>query len=381
LQIVKNRQMKYFIIAGEASGDLHGANLVRELKRIDSHAQFSFWGGDAMAEQIGKAPKKHIKELAFMGFVEVLKNIFTIFKNFKQCKKDILDFKPDAVILIDYPGFNLRMAKFIHQNNIKVLYYISPTVWAWKESRVKTIKKYVDQMYVILPFEKPFYQKHQYEVAYFGHPLLDAMSLYSTNKRPTLEEFKTSHSLDNRPIVAVLPGSRVKEVNVKLPIMLALVEQFPQFQFVVSVAPALDLSIFEPIIANKNVKLVVNKTYDLLSHSHSAIVTSGTATLETALFKIPQVVCYKGDALSFKIAKLIVDVKYISLVNLILDKKSVTELIQDDLTVENLVREFKKIIDGQTRNDILNDYNVLENALGGSGASKRIAEHMTQNLN
>ncbi len=372
--------MKYFILSGEASGDLHGSNLVKHLIEKDKNAEFEYWGGDLMAEVIGKPPLKHIKDLAFMGFWEVIKHLRTIFKNIRTCKEQIQNYQPDVVILIDYPGFNLRMAKFVKSLGIKVFYYISPTVWAWKESRVKTIQKFVDEMFVILPFEKPFYDKHHYPVHYLGHPLLDAIEQYHKTKQPSLEDFKQEHSLDERPIVALLPGSREQEVRTKLPIMLGVVDTFKEYQFVVSVAPTLDKVLLEDICSGKDVRFVVNKTYDLLSHAHSALVTSGTATLETALFKVPQVVCYLTSKLSFSIAKRIVDVKYISLVNLILDKKVVTELLQNDLNVQNVEQELKLILEGAPRQQMLQFYDELEHVLGGAGASERIANEMIKQL-
>jgi len=372
--------MKYFILSGEASGDLHGANLVKQIKQFDSEADFQYWGGDLMTEVIGHKPLKHIKELAFMGFSEVLKNIGTIFSNIKLCKTQITDYNPDVVIMIDYPGFNLRIAEFVKKKNIKVFYYISPTVWAWKENRVKKIKQFVDEMFVILPFEKPFYQKHDYKVNYFGHPLLDAIEQYNDSKKPTLEEFKETYKLDDRPIIALLPGSRVQEIKVKLPIMLDLVDSYPDYQFVVSVAPTLDLDFIQEVAGGKDVKYVVNKTYDLLSHAYAGLITSGTATLETALFKLPQVVCYKGNAASFQIAKRIVNIKYISLVNLILDKEVVTELIQNDLTSKNLRIELDKLLDKEHRAILAKEYQSLEDILGGAGASERIAKTMVDKL-
>ena len=370
--------MKYFIVAGEASGDLHGANLMKQLKEKDAEAEFYFWGGDLMTAQ-GGTLLKHIKDLAFMGFSEVLKNIRTIFKNIKICKSQILKYQADVVIFIDYPGFNLKIAVFAKANGFKTFYYISPSVWAWKESRVKTIKKYVDEMFVILPFEKAFYQKHNYKVHYLGHPLLDAIDNFNKRKN-TNEDFRKQQKLDERPIITLLAGSRKQEISVKLPIMLSLVDDFPEYQFVTGIAPNLSIKWIKELIGNKDVKIVENKTYDLLSISHAALVTSGTATLETALFHVPQVVCYKGNELSFQIAKRIVNVKYISLVNLILDRKSVTELIQGDLTSNNLRKELKLILDTNKREKIENDYQELEQKLGGTGASKRIADIMIQKL-
>jgi len=372
--------MKYFILSGEASGDLHGANLVKQIKRFDPQAEFRYWGGDLMEEVIGKQPLKHIKELAFMGLSEVLKNIGTIFKNIKLCKAQISDYRPDVVIMIDYPGFNLRIAEFVKKQNIKVFYYISPTVWAWKENRVKKIKAFVDEMFVILPFEEAFYQKHNYKVNYFGHPLLDEIEQYNKGNKPSEAVFKSTYDLDDRPIIALLPGSRVQEIKIKLPIMLSLVADYPDYQFVVSVAPTLDLELVQEIARGKDVKFVVNKTYDLLSYAYAGLITSGTATLETALFKVPQVVCYKGNAASYQIARRIINVKYISLVNLILDKEVVSELIQNDLTSQNLKIELDKILNPIHRKQLEKSYQALEDILEGSGASERIAQVMVEKL-
>jgi len=370
--------MKYFIVAGEASGDLHGANLMKHLKDKDADAEFHFWGGDLMKVQ-GGTLLKHIKDLAFMGFSEVLKNIRTILRNIKTCKSQILEYKPDVVIFIDYPGFNLKIASFAKENGFKTFYYISPSVWAWKESRVEKIKKYVDEMFVILPFEKPFYKKHNYNVHYLGHPLLDAIDNFKKENN-NLEELKKEHQLGDKPIIALLAGSRKQEIKIKLPIMLSMVDKFPEYQFVTGIAPNLSKEWIEEMIGEKDVKIIENKTYALLSIAHAALVTSGTATLETALFKVPQVVCYKGNELSFQIAKRIVNVKYISLVNLILDRKSVTELIQGDLTSKNLQKELADILDTEKRKEIASDYQELEQKLGGTGASERIADIMIQKL-
>lgn len=372
--------MKYFILSGEASGDLHGANLVKHIKNFDADPDFQYWGGDLMTEVIGKKPLKHIKQLAFMGLTEVLKNIFTIFRNIKDCKEQIIEYQPDVVIMIDYPGFNLRLAEFVKKQNIKVFYYISPTVWAWKENRVKTIKAFVDEMFVILPFEAPFYAKHDYKVNYYGHPLLDAIVQYEAGKKPSIEVFRKEYGLDERPIIALLPGSRVQEIKVKLPIMLSLVDDYPDYQFVVSVAPSLDLELVQGVAGSKDVKYVVNKTYDLLSHAYAGLITSGTATLETALFKVPQVVCYKGNAFSYQIAKRIVDLKFISLVNLILNREVVAELIQNDLTTKKLKIELDKILDVEHRKVLASEYKVLEDILGGAGTSERVAQKMVEKL-
>jgi lipid-A-disaccharide synthase len=369
--------MKYYIIAGEASGDLHSSNLMKELKAQDGSADFRCWGGDLMEKQ-GGVIVKHYKDLAFMGFTEVLMNIRTIMDNFKLCKKDILNYKPDVLILVDYPGFNLRMAEFAYQNNIKCFYYISPQVWAWKQSRVKKIKKFVDEMFVILPFEKEFYQNFDYNVSFVGHPLLDVIEDFDQNNA----DFRNDNNLDDKPIIAVLPGSRKQEIKAKLPIMLSMIQKFPEYQFVLAAAPGIDPQLYSPFINGTNVSIVYGKTYQVLINSDAAMVTSGTATLETALFDVPEVVCYKaGGKLSYYLAKLLVKVKYISLVNLVMDKPVVTELIQDDLNPANLENELRKLLQDKTYIEkIKSDYLSLKNKLGGKGASKRCADLMIKEL-
>lgn len=360
--------MKYFVIAGEASGDLHGSNLVKELKHLDSDAHVTGWGGDLMEAQ-GCTITKHYRDLAFMGFVEVVKNIRTISRNFKICKEEILNFQPDALILIDYPGFNLRMAKFAKEHNIPVHYYISPQVWAWKQSRVKKIKRDVDELYCILPFEKDFYQQFDYPVHYVGHPLLDAIKDLSDHSI----SFKKQHNLDERPVIALLPGSRKQEINTMLPIMLSVIDQFPHYQFVVGGAPSKTADFYSPILQGK-AKLVLNQTYDLLQVSEAALVTSGTATLETALFQVPEVVCYKGNWFSYQIAKRLVKVNYISLVNLIMDREVVKELIQAELNTEQLQFELAAILpQGSKQASLEKEYAQLKEKLGGGGASSRVA--------
>jgi len=366
--------LKYYIIAGEASGDLHASNMMKSLKNKDSNAEFRFWGGDLMLEQ-GGTLVKHYRDLAFMGFLEVLQNLGTILRNIKLCKTDIKKYKPDVLILVDYPGFNLRIAKYAKKLGIKVIYYISPQLWAWKEGRVKIIKKYVDEMLVILPFEEDFYKKHNIKAKFVGHPLLDAIShLPKLNE----EKFRNENKLGNREIIALLPGSRKQEVSKMLEIMLSVKDFFPEFDFVIAGAPSLDQDFYKKYI-NEGIYFVSNKTYDLLRISKAALVTSGTATLETALLGIPQVVCYKGSKISYEIAKrLIKHIKYICLVNLIMDKEVVTELIQKDLNTENLRSELSNILShGKERIDILNEYEQLYKKLGGIGASNRVAEIIT----
>jgi lipid-A-disaccharide synthase len=372
--------MKYYVIAGEASGDLHASNLMRELLKLDSSVDFHFWGGDLMASVTNKKPYKHIRDLAFMGFVEVAKNIRTIFKNIAFCKQSILDVKPDVLILVDYPGFNLRIAEWAKQQGIKVLYYISPTIWAWKENRVNIVKRCVDKMYVILPFEVEVYKKHHVEVEYAGHPLLDAIE-QEKQKMPSREDFLVNNKLDHRPIIAVLPGSRMQELEKMFAVMLEIVKDFPDYQFVIAGTTNLPAKAYE-IATKQNVKIIFNQTYPLLNYAYAGVIKSGTSTLESALFKLPQVVCYKGGALSFKIAKLVVGdrIKFIALPNLIMNKAIVKELVQEDFNTQYLKQELKNILNSSNRETILKQYDELIHLLGGSGTSKKIAELMHQNI-
>lgn len=366
--------MQYYIIAGEASGDLHGSNLIKELRKLDAAANFRCWGGDKM-ETAGATLVKHYRDLAFMGFVEVIKNLRTIFRNIDLCKKDITANGPDVLILIDYPGFNLRIAKWAKQEGLKVIYYISPQVWAWKENRVKGIKESVDKMLVILPFEKDFYKKWNYEVEYVGHPLVEVVeefgirNLELPDKNTATTSPNSQLQIPNSGIVAVLPGSRKQEILKKLPIMLEVAKYFPDYTFVVAKAPGLEGSFYNELLAPyKNVSAVVNKTYELLSQSKAALVTSGTATLETALFAVPEVICYKGNAISYQIAKRLVKIKYICLVNLIMDKEVVKELIQDELTVENLTTALQELLTNTTtQQQLKKDYTDLKNLLSQGG--------------
>ncbi|RDY59361.1 lipid-A-disaccharide synthase [Flagellimonas nanhaiensis] len=368
--------MKYYIIAGEASGDLHGSNLIKALKKEDKEAQIRCWGGDLM-QQAGGELAKHYKEMAFMGFLEVIKNIPTIFKNIAFCKEDIQKFNPDLIIFIDFSGFNLRIAKWAKQQGFKTNYYISPQIWASREGRIKKIKRDIDNMYVILPFEKDFYEKkHDYPVHFVGHPLIDAIE-----NTTIVEEaaFRSENNLDpTKPIIALLPGSRRQEVQKMLAVMLSVQEDFSEYQFVIAGAPSLPDSFYKSFLSG-NVGFVSNQTYSLLKHSHAALVTSGTATLETALFEIPQVVCYKGNWISYQIAKRIITLDFISLVNLIMDKEVVKELIQNELTTENLKIELSKIIEGKDRERILMDYQELRKKLGGKGASQLAAQLIVKN--
>ncbi|MEO7984181.1 MAG: lipid-A-disaccharide synthase [Bacteroidota bacterium] len=381
--------MKYYIIAGEASGDLHGSNLIRELKKLDASATFRCWGGDKM-EMAGGELVKHYRELAFMGFAEVLMNLLTIFRNLKFCKEDILQYQPDALILVDYPGFNLRIAKWAKQQELfraippdpvngspraaaKIIYYISPQVWAWKEGRVPMMKQCIDKMLVILPFEKDYYKtKWNWEVEYVGHPLVEVVS-----SRQSAPDSHQDHRLSGKHIVALLPGSRKQEILKKLPIMLEVSKSFPTYQFIVAKAPGLEEQFYAALLQPyANVSYVTDGTYDLLMQSKAALVTSGTATLETALFGVPEVVCYKGSWLSYQIGSRLVKVKYISLVNLIMDKLVVKELIQNKLTVENLRRELEELLTNENRKQELQTaYAALKQLLseGGNAAAKAAA--------
>lgn len=389
--------MKYYIISGEASGDLHGSNLMKELRKLDGKADFRCWGGDLMEAAGGKLVK-HYRELAFMGFAEVIQNLGTIFKNISFCKKDIRSYQPDVLILVDYPGFNLRIAKWARQQGLKIVYYISPQIWAWKESRIHSIKKNVDKMLVILPFEKDFYARWNFEVEYVGHPLVEVVDDFQrsqatrkwsmvngqylkanepmTNDSLTTD-LLTTDSLTINPmteefpkkIIALLPGSRQQEILKKLPIMLQVADHFTDYQFVLAKAPGLPAEFYESLVAPcENVSAVSNKTYDLLSQSTAALVTSGTATLETALFAVPEVVCYKGNKISYHIARKLIKIKYISLVNLIMDKEVVKELIQDELTVENLVNELNLLLFDEDKKSVLQkDYKELRTLLSSGG--------------
>lgn len=359
--------MRYYIIAGEASGDLHGSNLVKALKEQDPQADIRAWGGDKM-EAAGAHLVKHYRDLAFMGFVEVIRHLRTIFRNIAFCKKDVSAFKPDVLVLIDYPGFNLRIATWARAQGIKVLYYISPQVWAWKEGRVRQIKASVDKMLVILPFEQDFYKRWNYDVTYVGHPLVEVV-------RQEKEDVPLV-PLSDKPIIALLPGSRAQEIKLKLPVMLSVLDDFPGYQFVVAGAPAQPDQLYEEIIGDRNVLLVRNQTYNILKQARAALVTSGTATLETALFGVPQVVCYKGNALSFWLAKKLVKVKYISLVNLIMDKELVRELIQDDLNPQQLKTALTRILDGPQRLEVTREYQQLWALLGDKYASGAAAKEV-----
>ncbi len=362
---------RYYIIAGESSGDMHAANLMKEISRLDQGAAFRVWGGDRMNDAGGDVVK-HIRELAFMGFWEVLANIRTIYRLMRFCKKDLLQWKPDALILVDYPGFNLRMAEFAHQQDIPVIYYISPQVWAWKQSRVKKIRKVVDKMIVILPFEQDFYRKHGMEVHFAGHPLLDEVIPKIASR--DYASFRQKNNLPDQPIVALLPGSRKQEIQRMLSAMTALAADFPSHQFVVAAVSSQDPSVYQKHLHHENVSLVVDQTYALLANSRAALVASGTATLETALFDVPQAVCYKANRLSYLIARQLIRVPYISLVNLIMDKPVLREIIQDEFTHEPLKDELSKLLlDETVRQQFKQEYRILKEKLGGQGASRNAA--------
>lgn len=353
--------MKYYIIAGEASGDLHGSNLIKEIRKIDTSAQVRCWGGDKM-QAAGGELVKHYRDLAFMGFTEVLMNLRTIFRNLKFCKEDITAYQPDTLILIDYPGFNLRIAKWAREQGLKVIYYISPQVWAWKEGRVRMMKQCIDKMLVILPFEKDYFKnKWNWDVEYVGHPLVEVIEAKQADK--------SGKPFADKPVIALLPGSRKQEILKKLPIMLAVSPRFPDHQFIVAKAPGVEESFYDELMKNyTNVSYVSNQTYSLLQQAEAALVTSGTATLETALFGVPEVVCYKGSPISYEIAKRVIKVKYISLVNLIMDKLVVKELIQHELTVDNLYRELNELLNSETRKaQLARDYSELKRILSEGG--------------
>lgn len=375
----KEKNLKLYFIAGEASGDLHGSNLMKALLNNDPSIDFRFWGGDLMEKIAGK-PVKHIKELAFMGFIEVIFNLRTILRNIKTCKADILAYQPDALVLIDYPGFNMRIAEWAKQHNIKVYYYISPQIWAWKQNRVHKIKRTVDHLFAILPFEKAFYEKFDFEVEYVGHPLLDAIDQYKENTFSEAD-FRQKWELGEKPIIAVLPGSRKQEVKVKLPIMLDAVQDLHNYQILIAGAPSLDVSFYEPLIANRNAKIIHGATYDVLASSEAAIVTSGTATLETALLNIPEVVCYKASPISYAIAKRLVKIKFISLVNLIMDREVVRELIQHECNARQIRDELTLILEGGAkRKNVLADYEIMRQNLGGGGASEKVAQSLLKTI-
>lgn len=362
--------MRYYIIAGEASGDLHGSNLIKALHEQDSNADIRCWGGDRM-QAAGATLVKHYRELAFMGFVEVLMHLRTIYRNIEFCKQDIRAYKPDVLILIDYPGFNMRIAEWAKKEGIRIVYYISPQVWAWKEKRVEKIRRDVDLLLVILPFEVDFYKKWDYDAHYVGHPLIEVVSHEKSEVPAT--------PVSDKPIIAILPGSRSQEIKAKLPVMLRMVKHFPAYQFVIAQAPAQPDSLYKDIIGSENVLMVKNQTYNLLKQAKAALVTSGTATLETALFGVPEVVCYIGSPISYWLATKLIKVKYISLVNLIMDKEVVKELIQSQLNENNLKQELDKLLHNDAyRQQLQKDYDVLWHKLGDSHASRTAARKIME---
>lgn len=369
--------MNYYVIAGEPSGDLHASNLIRELKNCDPQAKFRCWGGDLMQAQ-GAEIVKHYRDLAFMGFIEVVANLRTIFKNIAFCKEDILKHRPDALILVDYPGFNLRIAKWAKAQGIRVFYYISPTVWAWHESRVNTVKASVERMFVILPFEKDFYAKHNYDVSYYGHPLADIVEAAEANM-PSRAEFLKKHGLPDKPIITLMPGSRNQEVRYKLPEMLKAIPYFPNHQFAIAASSAF-LDNFADLVKGHNVQIVANDTYALMHHSAAGLVKSGTSVLEAALLNMPQALCYKGNAISVQITRWVAKVKWIGLPNLILGREVVREIIQEEMTGPNLVAELKGLLEGPKRNQLLAEYNILRGLLHAGNVSAKIAGEICRSL-
>ena len=376
--------MKYYLIVGEASGDLHASNLMKSIKELDKNAEFRFFGGDLMSA-VGGTRVKHYRELAYMGFIPVLLHLRTIFANMKLCKKDVEEWKPDALILVDYPGFNLSIAKYIHENtDIPVYYYISPKIWAWKERRIKNIKRDIDQLFSILPFEIDFFEKkHDYKINYVGNPCVDAVDDFKRNKALTREAFLQQNGLSDKPIVALLAGSRKQEIVANLPMMIEAMEKFPGYQSVIAGAPGVDKEFYEPFL-NAGAKIVFGQTYDILNNAHAALVTSGTATLETALFNVPQVVCYAmpmGRLYSW-LKKHFLKVKYISLVNLVADSEVVRELVAADMKLQNVIDELGALLpaDGKKRTAMLGEYSRMMEILGKPGASGRAAEKMVSLL-
>lgn len=370
--------MKYYIIAGEASGDLHGSNLMKGIKKVDPAAEFRFWGGEKMLA-VGGEMVKDYREGNFMGFLEVVINLRKILRNIRFCKTDIEEYKPDVLILIDYPGFNLKVARFAKSINLKVFYYISPKIWAWKESRIKTIKAYVDKMFVIFPFEEEFYKKFDYPVIFRGNPLIDEIEAYKKNVE-SWDEFKVKNKLDERPVIALLPGSRKQEIDKTLAIMKSIQNRYESYQFVIAAATSIEDAYYSKYI-DSNTKIVFQQTYTLFHYAFAAIVTSGTATLEAALFDVPQVVGYRAGKISYFIGKILVKVKYISLVNLIMNKEVVKELIQSEMNSKKLSKEMDLLIDNnEYRAKILKDYSELRRVLGGKGTSVKVAEEMVRQM-
>ena len=376
--------MKYYLIVGEASGDLHASNLMKSIKAIDADAEFRFFGGDLMSA-VGGTRVKHYRELAYMGFIPVLMHLRTIFANMRLCKKDVEEWAPDALILVDYPGFNLSVAEYIHKNTeIPVYYYISPKIWAWKERRIKNIKRDIDELFSILPFEIDFFEKkHDYKINYVGNPCVDAVDGFKRNKALSRATFLAQNGLADKPIIALLAGSRKQEIKANLPMMLQAVKHYPAYQAVLAGAPGIDKEFYEPYL-DAGVNVVYGQTYDLLNNSHAALVTSGTATLETALFNVPQVVCYAmpmGRLYSW-LKKHFLKVKYISLVNLVAGREVVRELVAADMTLQNVIAELGELlpVDGEKRTAMLGEYSRMMDILGKPGASQRAAEKIVSLL-
>jgi len=373
--------MKYYIIAGEASGDLHGSNLMKGILKADPEAQFRFWGGDRMAEVGGRENLvKHYTQTSFFGVTEVLANLRTIFSQLSECQKDLMDFAPDVLISIDYPGFNFKMAKFAHSKGIRTFYYISPKVWAWKERRVEMIRKWVDRLFIIFPFEVDYFRKRGIEAIYEGNPIVDSIA-QSLATLPAKEQFAAENGLDERPIVALLAGSRRSEVKRNLRFMVELSKVHPEWQFVVAGVSWLPRELYEEFLEGSGVRILTDKTYGLLQYAHAAVVCSGTATLETALIGTPEVVCYRMDEFSYRVAKAFVKIGFISLVNIIMNREVVKELIQHDMTVAKASQELQRIVEGGTKHrQMVGDYAELKALLGGEGASDRFAARMVELL-
>lgn len=370
--------MKYFIIAGEASGDLHASNLMRELRKVDENAEFCFLGGDLMQAQGGKMIKNY-RQMAFMGFVAVLKNARTVLRNMSDCKRAMIEFQPDIVILVDYPSFNLRMARFAKEHlSASVYYYISPKIWAWKEYRIKQIKKYVDKMFTIFPFETAFYARHNYAVEYIGNPTVDSVAL-RPNQNQTHDEFWKLNQLPSKPIIAILSGSRKQEITACLPRMIEAATRFTDYQVVIAGAPGIDADFYSNILKNKQIPVLFNQTYDLVQQAKVAVVNSGTATLETALIGTPQVVVYNValGKFAYWVKNVVIKIKYISLVNIVAQKEVVKELIAHLFTADNLAKEMDKLLnDSDYRNEIYAGYDTIKKALGKPGTAERAAKKM-----
>lgn len=370
--------MKYYIIAGEASGDLHASHLIKEIVRHDAEAEIRGWGGDLMVKE-GMKLDQHYKTSAFMGFYEVVANLNRVLKNISRCKKQILQFNPDALILVDYPGFNIRIAEFATKQDFKVFYFIAPKAWAWKESRAKKLSKTVDKLFAILPFEESFFKKYGLKTEYVGNPLLDYLDLET--KQVEKEEFFSRNNLEPKPIIALFPGSRKQEINTILPGMLKLTGLYKDYQFVIGGAPSQDLAIYRRHMKDEHLKVLFNKGQELMKYSKAALITSGTATLEAALLSLPQVICYKGNKISVKIARHLVNIKYIGLANLIMNEPIIPELIQEDMNIERMSKELNMMLyDENRREKLFKDYARLKEVVGGPGASAKVAKGIIQEL-